>query len=777
MYDIRQFRPTLYLLIAMGFTGFAVSVGAPVMWLFGMSLLMLSAWLIKHDCFVPLPRWAANGLTLLAAAYTAVQIYHDPRPIFPIGNFLLVLQLIKIYEHRGNRDYAQLLVLSLLLMVAAAISTASLIFGIIFIIYLLISPYACLLFHLKVETDHAKKQMGLDERLANPMTLRQDQRYLNRSMTHLTVLVAVVAIVLAVIVFLFFPRGTGSNLLTWQFRPSMQATGMSDNMSMQSVARVQQNDTEIAYLKVSRNAQPVTVGPIYLRGTVYDVYQTDPRSGSLWTWGRSSAQPGRQFTLLRPGTQETLISQPPNDRWVQEFIPLKPIGVSFLLGMPGVTSIQVDRPVRMAYVENDQIITLETPLYQQIPYVVESSGVMEAFPPLRPPRGNAATSIVPIDDAARDRARALDPRIRDYALRPEVSGVDAAGRPLAGTVVPGQIVPPDTAEQIASNIEAHLQSSFAYTLDLSANRPKDADADPIVDFLYDSKQGWCEHFAGAMTTMCQSLGLRARVVSGFKVDEYNALGGYFIARQSHAHAWVEVLVRDHNRYIWKQFDPTSAQDADAAARKVTTWTKVRHFLDYLQHTWANSVVAYDASSQNNLLDDVETKMVNVTIRANTAVRGSRGWFGDTMDWLSQKKYDISETIILILLTIMSLGAIGLISWYLWQRGKLMRRARRIGLDSLGGNEARRLARQLGFYEDLIDILARRDIVRDAHLTPLEFSHSLTYLPGEAYRTIVRLTEIFYRIRYGKGSLSAGQRRSLARVVDRLGGQLLATRNP
>lgn len=779
MYDIRQFRPTLYLLIALGFTGFAIAVGAPVMWLFGMSMLLFNAWLIKQGRFAPLPRWAANGLTLLAAAYTAMQIYHDPRPIFPIGNFLLVLQLIKIYEHRGNRDYAQLLVLSLLLMVAAAISTASLIFGVIFILYLLLSPYACLLFHLKVETDHAKKQMGLDERLANPMTLRQDQRYLNRSMTHLTVLVAMVAIMLAVIVFLFFPRGTGSNLLTWQFRPSMQATGMSDNMSMQSVARVQQNDTEIAYLKVSRNAQPIIAGPIYLRGTVYDTYQTDPKSGSRWTWARSSAQPGRQFTLLRPGTQETLISQPPMDKWVQEFIPLKPIGVSFLLGMPGVTNIQVDRPVRMAYVETDHIITLETPLYQQIPYIVESSGIMEAFPPLRPSRTatgeRPARNLGAIDEASIARARSLDPRIHAYAVRPEVSGTNADGTLLAATVTLGAIAPPDTAEQIARNIETHLQSTFAYTLDLSTNRPKDADADPIVDFLYDSKKGWCEHFAGAMTTLCQSLGLKARVVSGFKVDEFNALGGYFIARQSHAHAWVEVLVRDQDRFIWKQFDPTSAHDADVAARITTTWTRVRHFFDYLQHTWANSVVAYDASSQNSLLDDVETKMVNVTIRANTAVRGSRGWFGQTMDWLSESKYSISEGIILVLLTLMSLIAIGLITWYLWQRGKLMRRARRIGLDTLSGNEARRLARQLGFYEDLIDVLARRDIVREPHLTPLEFSHSLSFLPNEAYETIVRLTEIFYRIRYGKSSVSAGQRRSLGRVVDRLSTQLLRSR--
>src|SRR5206468_11822860 len=98
-------------------------------------------------------------------------------PILVIGQFLVMMQIVKLWEQRANRDYAQLLVLSLLLMVAAAISTASLIFGIMLIAYLFLSLYCCLLFHLQVETDEARKGLALPER-ASPSTLRQDQRYL-----------------------------------------------------------------------------------------------------------------------------------------------------------------------------------------------------------------------------------------------------------------------------------------------------------------------------------------------------------------------------------------------------------------------------------------------------------------------------------------------------------------------------------------------------------------------------------------------------------------------
>lgn len=58
-----------------------------------------------------------------------------------------------------------------------------------------------------------------------------------------------------------------------------------------------------------------------------------------------------------------------------------------------------------------------------------------------------------------------------------------------------------------------------------------------------------------MTLMCQSLGILS-YVSGYKVDEFNDMGGYFIVRwQSHAHAWVEVLTEEG----WSTFDPTHRQ--------------------------------------------------------------------------------------------------------------------------------------------------------------------------------------------------------------------------
>src|SRR5690349_21438949 len=157
MYDIRQFRPVLYTLLIFGMSGFALAAQSPGLWVLSVGLVLLNGWLIKRGKFVPLPRFVANLVTVLALAYVVYQIRTSGAPpILVIGQFLVLLQLVKLYEQRANRDYAQLLVLSLLLIVAASINTASLLFGLLLMCYMFLSLYCCLLFHLKVETDHAK---------------------------------------------------------------------------------------------------------------------------------------------------------------------------------------------------------------------------------------------------------------------------------------------------------------------------------------------------------------------------------------------------------------------------------------------------------------------------------------------------------------------------------------------------------------------------------------------------------------------------------------------
>ena len=69
------------------------------------------------------------------------------------------------------------------------------------------------------------------------------------------------------------------------------------------------------------------------------------------------------------------------------------------------------------------------------------------------------------------------------------------------------------------------------------------------------------------------------------------------------------------------------------------------------------------------------------------------------------------------------------------------------------------------------LLERYNITRPRHLTPLEFSDSITFLPNEAYDAVRRLTQIFYRIRYGGRQISYTQRQRLNRVINEIGSTL------
>jgi len=268
--------------------------------------------------------------------------------------------------------------------------------------------------------------------------------------------------------------------------------------------------------------------------------------------------------------------------------------------------------------------------------------------------------------------------------------------------------------------------------------------------------------------MCQSLGLDARMVVGFRCNDFTTLGdGYYIIRQSQAHAWVEVRTADG----WKKYDPTSGRDAGERphTQLAMWWQSVRHFFDYLEYTYAEKVVAYDNDNRENLIAAVENRMTRTAIGSGNRLHDfeewvDRWWSRTTMsDYADRFGGPIGAAVLALAIA----TVIALTARWAWQRIQLRRRAARIGIDSLPTDEQLRLARQLGFYDDLVRLLGRRQLTRRPHQTPLEFSRSLLVLPTEAYDTVRRLTALYYRVRYGSAMLSPGQQRSLANVIQRL----------
>ncbi len=82
--------------------------------------------------------------------------------------------------------------------------------------------------------------------------------------------------------------------------------------------------------------------------------------------------------------------------------------------------------------------------------------------------------------------------------------------------------------------------------------------DAVEYFLFEQKRGYCEQFSSSLAVMARSLGIPARVATGYVSGEYNPFTGLYEVKASDAHAWVEVYFP---RYGWSTFDPTPSFDS------------------------------------------------------------------------------------------------------------------------------------------------------------------------------------------------------------------------
>lgn len=120
------------------------------------------------------------------------------------------------------------------------------------------------------------------------------------------------------------------------------------------------------------------------------------------------------------------------------------------------------------------------------------------------------------------------------------------------------ISPTDDPFAVVRQLSLYLSSNYRYTLTPS---PPEKNRDPIIDFLFYQKRGYCNYFAGSMTMLCRSLGIPARFVVGFATGEQvendpNIPPGItrYRVQADHAHSWTEVYLPN---YGWYTIDPTA----------------------------------------------------------------------------------------------------------------------------------------------------------------------------------------------------------------------------
>jgi transglutaminase-like putative cysteine protease len=284
----------------------------------------------------------------------------------------------------------------------------------------------------------------------------------------------------------------------------------------------------------------------------------------------------------------------------------------------------------------------------------------------------------------------------------------------------------------AKAIESQLQADYGYSMQMRAGGP-----DPLADFLFNVKSGHCEYFSTAMAVMLRTRGIAARVVNGFLPGEYNEAAGAYTVRQSDAHSWVEVYFPESQ--VWVTFDPTPA---DGRTEPVSTGfaAQLGKYAEALELIWLQYVVGYDKQEQRSLATSLHNQLF-VYRRALTQIASA------AREAITLRIGSIALVGLAGMAAFLLLFVIRRVRWFGWRRGL-----------SLSKRQVNRDASTVGFYERLLDLLARRGVKRDPDLTPLEFASGLDFQPA------LSITRAYNRVRFGGQELSPAELREIEKAL-------------
>lgn len=479
---------------------------------------------------------------------------------------------------------------------------------------------------------------------------------------------------LAAFMFVMFPR-LPTPLWGLPSDAHGKTTGLSETMSPGAISELATSDA-IAFRALFED-EPPAPADLYWRGPV--LWFTDGRN---WSAPAGAALPA-------PDAHVGFI---PMGEPVHYSVMLEPTGQSWLFAL----DLPYSAPAGSAHTA-DLFLLARQPVREPRRYAVTS------YPAYRTPELTAT-----------ERERALQ-------LPPANPRTVALGRSWReGSASP---------EEAMRRALAHFRfEAFHYTL----SPPALAGGDPLDEFLFETRAGFCEHYAAAFTVLMRAAGVPARVVTGYQGGERNTVGGHLVVRQRDAHAWAEVWLPPRG---WTRIDPTAAvaperiargsadmlERSGMSARRGFGTGRVGDLVqragagwDALNTRWNAWVLAYGPDAQSALLARI----------------GLRSWLTMTLALAG---------IVAIVLVLLALAT-----------------RRRRPRDPLAEMHARFRAR-----------LARRGIVAEPSEGPVAFASRVRRRNPELGASVDVFTGLYVAMRYGKNHAPSDLRR-LRRAMANLG---------
>jgi hypothetical protein len=311
-------------------------------------------------------------------------------------------------------------------------------------------------------------------------------------------------------------------------------------------------------------------------------------------------------------------------------------------------------------------------------------------------------------------------------------------------------------------LERHFLSSNLYKYSLDMAKTRNRRVDPIVDFLENHRMGHCEYFAGALALMLRSQGIPARLVIGYHGGEYNGVGGYYIVRQLHAHAWVEAFIpqtdipdqavasqEDRGHGAWLRLDPTPSGGGGLQNQRAQWIQTLAQVYDYFQVLWDDYVLGLNSSrQQQSIYAPLRYAFQSVAY----VLFGEELWQA-RWSWLKRQGHSIisgrwitwqSVVLLSILAPLMYIERKPLRAILVPCFRVLMRRSRRSRWTRPGEH----------IYDRLEKTLARRGFRREPQQTHREFAVAVGGQLAEGAHSVHvagvprHIADAFYRIRFG-----------------------------
>ena len=286
-----------------------------------------------------------------------------------------------------------------------------------------------------------------------------------------------------------------------------------------------------------------------------------------------------------------------------------------------------------------------------------------------------------------------------------------------------------SAEQRVRNTVGYVQSAARYSLTVGEFHSRQ----PVTEFFFEKKQGYCQYFASAAAILLRLQGVACRYVTGFNVQEWNRPGGHFVVREADAHAWIEAYVPGKG---WVMADPTP--EAEFQARR-----------ENVQGGW--------------FAETSEWLMAELT---EFTIRLREGDWRGAGRWIWGKIQSFLSTVFVGNLVVGPVVAVLILIFII-----VVRRQRRSPRDrSTPRVRLEKLSQTPVELEELIHRLERlwisRGLTRPAWRGPLEHLESIPpeKFPPALREASRRVVECFYRVSFGGAHVTTDEIRELERTV-------------